>query len=361
MWKWLVLGAAACGRLGFAERSQLGDGGADGPDGDVATGPANLVFVTSTRSVAGELGGLAGADAICEARATARGLPGTYVAYLSTATVDARDRLGTARGWVRVDGQPVADTAADVAAGRLLYPPRLDELGAMVVGFGDCAVTATDETGSRSGSSCSDFSAVSAESLLCGKPATSTSSWTRGTAATCMSMVRLYCFGVDHTRPVAVAPPPTLRRTAFISQAIFDPGGGIASADALCASEAAGLPGTFAALLATTTATAISRFTLGTPWYRVDGAKFTDDFSQIYAPLNVTAAGVHLGTPFVWSGAIDVSTVGNDSSTCSSWTAFAGPPTGYTANGASATTEFFFAAPLSACDLSAYRVYCLER
>lgn len=362
MWRWLVLGAAACGRLGFAERvDPTIDAPTDARDPDAVSGAPNLVFVTSTRHVAGGLGGLAGADAICEARAAEAGRPGTYVAWLSTSSMDARDRLGTARGWVRFDGEPVADTAADVAAGRMFYPPLLDDLGAVVVAYTDCAATATGASGALSGSSCADFTTTSSESLACGKPATSTGSWTNGAAASCSSMLRLYCFGVDRVQPVTLPPPPSARRTAFLSQAIFDPGGGLAAADALCANEAAGLPGTFAALLATTTASAGSRFMLGTPWYRVDGAKFTDDFTKIYAPLNVTAAGAHLDTPPVWSGAFDVGMVGTDASTCSNWTAFAGLAVGYTGNASSSTTEFFLAAPTSACDLGAYRVYCLEQ
>lgn len=51
--------------------------GADGSCG------ACLAFVTSTTHD-GNLGGLAGADAICQARATAALLPGTYKAWLST-------------------------------------------------------------------------------------------------------------------------------------------------------------------------------------------------------------------------------------------------------------------------------------
>ncbi len=361
MWRWFVLGAAACGRLGFAEHVEPALDG-DAPSGDGGTsGPTNLVFVTSRRIAPGGLGGPSNADAICEAGAAAAGRPGAYVAWLSTSTVDARDRLGAARGWVRIDGAPVADSSADVAAGRLFYPPQLDELGNPVVAFDDCAVTATGPTGTLSGSSCADFSVVSSDSIACGKPASSTGSWTRGSGASCSSMVRLYCFGVDHVQPVTIAPPPAARRTAFISQAAFDPGGGIAAADALCASEAAGLPGTFAALLATTTANARSRFAPGAPWYRVDGAKFTDDFSQIYAPLNVTAVGVHLDTPFVWSGAFDVAMVGTNASTCSSWTQFAGRAVGFTGNASSATSEFFLAAPMSACDFGAYRLYCLQR
>jgi len=72
----------------------------------------NIVFVTSTLSTPGNIGSLAAADAICTARAQAAALPGAYVAWLSSTVTSAKARLGSARGWVRVDGMPVADTVA---------------------------------------------------------------------------------------------------------------------------------------------------------------------------------------------------------------------------------------------------------
>jgi hypothetical protein len=92
--------ATGCGRLDFDEQSD---------SGEIATS-ANFVFVTSSAHAPIELGpDLGAADAICAARATEANLPGTYVAWLSTSTRQARDRLAGARGWVRVDGRPVAD------------------------------------------------------------------------------------------------------------------------------------------------------------------------------------------------------------------------------------------------------------
>jgi hypothetical protein len=91
--------------------------------------PPNIVFVTSV-AYDGNLGGLAGADQKCQALAEAAGLPAnTYRAWLSTASVNAIARLGAARGWVRVDGKPFADTKADILAGRLFHPIRVDESG----------------------------------------------------------------------------------------------------------------------------------------------------------------------------------------------------------------------------------------
>ena len=51
-------------------------------------------FVTSANPKGGNLGGLAGADAACQALARAAGSTKTWRAYLSTSTVDAKSRIG---------------------------------------------------------------------------------------------------------------------------------------------------------------------------------------------------------------------------------------------------------------------------
>ncbi|PCJ42687.1 MAG: lectin [SAR86 cluster bacterium] len=68
-------------------------------------------FLTATGSGnGGDLGGLAGADAICQSQADAAGLDGTFRAYLSTQgsnAVNARDRIGEGP-WFNVQGARVA-------------------------------------------------------------------------------------------------------------------------------------------------------------------------------------------------------------------------------------------------------------
>jgi len=57
--------------------------------------PTLRIFVTST-TYNGNLGGLAGADAKCQARANAASLGGTWKAILSDSTTDASERLDVA-------------------------------------------------------------------------------------------------------------------------------------------------------------------------------------------------------------------------------------------------------------------------
>ncbi len=83
----------------------------------LAQGPAaNMTFfVTSCNpGNGGNLGGLSGADAHCESLAAAVGAGGkTWRAYLSTSTVNARDRIGSGP-WYNVAGAMIAGSVADL-------------------------------------------------------------------------------------------------------------------------------------------------------------------------------------------------------------------------------------------------------
>jgi len=102
------------------------------------------IFVTND-TYTGDLGGLDGADAKCQALATEAGLDGTYKAWLSNETVNAEDRLthGTSH-YVLVDGTLVANNWADLTDGTLLHAINLDQKGNPRASF---VWTGTDYTG----------------------------------------------------------------------------------------------------------------------------------------------------------------------------------------------------------------------
>lgn len=103
-------------------------------------------FVTSAGSGNGaDLGGLDGADAICQRLAQAAGAGGkTWRAYLSTqavggaVAVNARDRIG-AGPWHNAKGAMVASSVADLhgAAANFTKQTALNEKGEPVNGRGD--------------------------------------------------------------------------------------------------------------------------------------------------------------------------------------------------------------------------------
>jgi hypothetical protein len=125
-----------------------------------APAPENKLgfFITSAGSGDGaNLGGLAGADRICQARAQAVGAGSRrWRAYLSTSArpgtpaVNARDRIGTGP-WYNAKGIPVAMSVADLhsADNHMNKQDSLTETGAVVNGRGDTPNTHDILTGSQ--------------------------------------------------------------------------------------------------------------------------------------------------------------------------------------------------------------------
>jgi len=118
-------------------------------------------FITSAGSGHGaNLGGLAGADRICQTLATATGSTKTWHAYLSTqgaGAVNARDRIGSGP-WYNAKGEKIANGLADLhgdtaelarLGNNLVKMSALTEKGNMVNGRGDTPNTHDMLTGSQ--------------------------------------------------------------------------------------------------------------------------------------------------------------------------------------------------------------------
>jgi hypothetical protein len=306
--------------------------------------PPNIMFTTSTLQTAASLNGLGGADDLCmklAANANPK-LPGNYKAWLSTSAASAASRLGSASGWVRTDGKPVLNNISDLSLaynGKLFYPPRLDEngrdLGLDIDPLSPDEITVITNTSSAGAlptypalGTCGNFGSDDGSYVEIGLGTHNSAVFTQASQTFCTYPARLYCFGIDHQAQVSVT--PASGRHAFVSSTNWLPGGGIASADALCQSDAsaANLPGTYKALLTPTGATAASRFnTSGLPWVRSDGIRITPTASTFFtthlfdASPNITADGAYyLGWNGVWSGAASPTTLGTNATNCVNWT-----------------------------------------
>jgi hypothetical protein len=277
---------------------------------DDAGGRPNYMFVTSALYSPG-FRSLNIADINCQSLAATARLPGTYRAWLSTTTVRAIDRLAGARGWIRTDGIPFADTVDDIAQGRILNAPYVDERRLEQRDpFANRVMTGTTPAGEVGpDSTCSDWSTHLGIGFG-GATEWTTDLWTYGTSFNCSMQVRLYCFGIDRTVPLTWT--QATGKLAFLSEGPFEPLGGIEAADALCNAEAAstGLSRRFKALLATSTATAVSRFPAfaQTAWVRADGfALNTGDYPLFIGgprtPINVTSRKSYIGDAKVFLGA----------------------------------------------------------
>lgn len=279
---------------------------------------------------AGNLGGLAGADAQCQSLATGAGLSGTFKAWLSTSTVDAGTRLGTARGFIRPDGQPFADLVSDITAGRILHPLIIDETGANI-GFRNVWTGTAPDGTVIAGSTCLDWTDSTNTKLGgLGFSSAGTFEWTDSSGAlSCNNASQhLYCFDTSIVKPLTVS--PTTGRIAFATVGNFDTSSGISGADTVCATQAtaAGLVGTFKALLSTSSASAASRFNLGAgslPYVRPDGIKIGD--APTIAAGTALDSGIwqHADGSYdsvaVWTGSTAPNVAGSSmANTCDDWT-----------------------------------------
>jgi hypothetical protein len=131
-------------------------------------------FITSANPGKGaDFGGLAGADAHCQALAEAAGSSGkTWHAYLSTSDTDAKDRIG-AGPWHNAKGVKIADDVASLHsdANGINKDTGLTEKGEVVNGRGDTPnqhdiLTGTNADGTRAADqTCGDWTLSGAEGV----------------------------------------------------------------------------------------------------------------------------------------------------------------------------------------------------
>lgn len=167
---------------------------------DAATSPT---FVFVTRSVYdANMGGLAGADQRCQASAMAAKLPGTYRAWLSDGTTDAKTRITGTGPWLEVGtNKELFPTLASVQ-GFPEAPLLRDE-------YGDVAPerwwTGTSSNGIKHPKTCQSWSTnAQSEGGMTGHRASDTGrpgkEWTEESAYSCVTSdlqkYALICFGV---------------------------------------------------------------------------------------------------------------------------------------------------------------------
>jgi hypothetical protein len=175
------------------------------PDAGVPDSPPNVkrVFVTDAqlngdlKTAGGGTSGLDGADRICAAAAAYGHLGGTWVAWLSTSTVNAIDRLTDNGPWYLVDGTTlVFPNKAAIASLPMTVIDR-DELDALPSGFNENVWTGTNASGALAGTdTCTDWTNGTAFGYGSGGKYThSDSVWTDGSPSSCANAkAHLYCF-----------------------------------------------------------------------------------------------------------------------------------------------------------------------
>ncbi|MCW5834114.1 MAG: hypothetical protein KIS78_17070 [Labilithrix sp.] len=174
------------------DASAIADADADASDApETSTTPtAKRVFVSST-VYDGDLGGLAGADAKCNALAQAAGLKGTFVAWLSVAGANARDRVSGAGPWLLVGTSSVAVTRAQLTDPPIERPISRTEAGDTATGL---VWTGTSPNGVHAGDTCDAWRRGALGGGATGDARTASAAWTAATTSACASSRRLYCF-----------------------------------------------------------------------------------------------------------------------------------------------------------------------
>ncbi|MDQ2654145.1 MAG: DUF1554 domain-containing protein [Chloroflexota bacterium] len=163
-----------------------------GQGGDCTT------FATSTLHT-GNLGGLTGADAICQQRAGVAGLSGTYKAWLSDATGSPAARFTQNPGrYVRTDGLPIAANWTALVSGSLAVPIDRTETGQYVADDREAwSNTATNGTPYSADPNliCGEWSSGSLGlSGRVGETDEVDDDWTSSHSDPCDNAWRLYCF-----------------------------------------------------------------------------------------------------------------------------------------------------------------------
>jgi hypothetical protein len=179
-------------------------------ESDVATlewtTAATLVFLTkasgngnlSSWPLAGGAVGLAAGDAICRAEAAAANLPApeSFLAWLSTTAVDARDRFDANRPFKRVDAYSIANSEADLLDGSIATTIHQHADGTYLWGVPDVA-TGTLSDGTASGADCLGWTSASNQVAITegGPNWARLPDWTeKSTGNGCHGTCRLYCF-----------------------------------------------------------------------------------------------------------------------------------------------------------------------
>lgn len=177
---------------------------------DVVCAPFKLVFVSSSAH-SGNLGGVAGADAICQGLATNAGLPGTYRAWISdTLGNSPSSRFARSTSpYARVDGTVVANDWADLTDGSIAAAINLTETGgAPPVTTAVCGSTQpvrshTSASGDFSpygnGTACDNWTATTSQTNhhFGSFGQTTNGYWASGwcgTGGTCDLLYPMYCF-----------------------------------------------------------------------------------------------------------------------------------------------------------------------
>jgi len=171
--------------------------GIDGNWNVICSGTDKTVFVSSAL-YDGNLGGLVGADAKCNALASAAGLTGNFQAWMSDTALSPSSRFSSPEYYTYklTDGTVIAYSCADLTDGVIMGVINKDEKKLSHLAT-DYVWTNTRDDGLAYGSSFSCYNWNSNASNLTGgrgRVGDVNYAWTLSPPANCSTFARIYCF-----------------------------------------------------------------------------------------------------------------------------------------------------------------------
>jgi hypothetical protein len=320
----------------------------------------NLMFVTAT-SFTGDFGSASGAsagDVLCQLAATRAGLAGSFVAVLGATGRDpgsvlVRSGGGAARGFIRLDGQPIADTVTDLLVShRVWYPVAFDENGNAAAILAWYGAGPDGHTGDTS-ATCSGWATKTGQAYATHSGGNFASPF----GIDCGESHPLVCAAVDRDSAVS-APAPSSGKRIFVTKGAWAPATGVPAAATLCSNEV-GLGRQAAVLLPRDHVPASSWLVPGQLYVRPDGVPVGVGADlvagQLGAGVWVHGDGDYAADVGVWTGTSDITHPAGAES-CMTWSNAFG--TGYI--GAMVTGPYWWAASNESCCI-AHPVYCVEQ
>ncbi|MEO8181029.1 MAG: hypothetical protein ABI895_19510 [Deltaproteobacteria bacterium] len=329
----------------------------------------NLIFISSKRYPP-NLGGLSAYDAECNRLASAVGInDATNSAFVAVMT-DAADsanvagplvgRVGAARGWVRMDGLPVADEISTMFA-TPYYTPFLTEQGEVVKALAWTGIGRGDSMDDR----CGEWTSVQ-ETSAAGMGFAHHLNWLQQFAGLCSVTAPIYCMGKSKQVPLGSVPAVVGKRF-WLSLERYVPGS--RTPDELCqANRPAGVQQAVA-FIAHTDRPASAVIDPAATYVMPDG-RLIGSGAQIIATDMVTGPwllsdGSTTIVAGVWTGAAsaDPTTPGTADTTCLNWTSNDPSRTATSGTTGYSDRNFWFGGVSAACSGDtgwATSLYCVE-
>lgn len=282
--------------------------------------PNNFIFISSLLFPP-DLGGVASYDAECNRVATEIGINDVagraYLAAMGDESASLSDRLpANARGWVRLDGLPFADTRSALFApeGPIYYTVGLNDAGQ---GYNSPLAWS-----GAPGLSCSGWTSRARGTSGAQASAAAGPGWLEASSVSCQfENAPLICLGQGKSAPLAPLPAFEGKRL-WVSNTTYAPGS--TSPDEKCVTESPPGATRALALVARTDRPIAALIDAAATYVRPDG-QLIGTGSLILAHFMsagpwVTANGRMLGREPVWTGATtDLSAPGSLAATCSNW------------------------------------------